>query len=304
VHDHGGDNHHHGVSRAAQRRALWLALVANGALLVLEVAGGIAFRSLALVADGAHMLSDVAGLAIALVAQRLLDRPATTRHSFGLQRAEVLAAQANGAILLAAAGWIVFEAVRRIGTAPEVVGGGLLAVATVGLVVNVASAVMLDRARGHSLNLRGAYVHMAVDAAGSVGAIGAGIAIVAWRADWVDPLVSIFIAGLMLWSGWALLRDAAQVLLEGTPRHLDPIAVAAAIGADADVEAVHHLHLWTLASDVPALSAHVVLRGEFTLHDAQESGDRLRTLLESRFGITHATLELECHACDPADDHY
>jgi len=296
--------HAHTVSRVTQRRALWLALAANGAFLAVEAAGGLAFRSLALLADAAHMVSDVAGLAIALVAQRLLDRPATARHSFGLQRAEVLGAQANGLALVAAAGWIVFEALHRIGQPAHVRGSGLLVVAVAGLAVNVGSAVPLARARGHSLNMRGAFTHMVIDAAGSVAAIGAGIAVVGWHANWFDPVASIAIAVLVLWSAWGLLRDTAQVLLEGTPRGMDPQAVEAALAADPDVEAVHHLHLWNLASDVPAASAHLVLRGERSLHDAQADGARLKVLLESRFGIAHATLELECHPCDaePLDE--
>jgi cobalt-zinc-cadmium efflux system protein len=249
------------------------------------------------------MLSDVAGLGIALVAQQLVDRRATARHSYGLQRAEVLGAQANGIILLAVAGWIMFEAVGRIGDPADVAGAGLLVVATLGLLVNVASAVLLARAQGQSLNMRGAFVHMAADAAGSVAAIAAGVAIVVWDANWVDPVASIVIAVLVLFAAWGLLRDTAQVLLEGTPRGMDPAIVEATLAADAEVEAVHHLHLWNLASDVPAMSAHIVLRGEeVTLHDAQASGDRLKALLDTRFGITHATLELECHPCDPAPD--
>jgi cobalt-zinc-cadmium efflux system protein len=278
---------------------LWIALVANGGFLVVEVAGGLAFRSLALLADAAHMLSDVAGLVIALVAQRLQDRPATPKHSYGMQRAEVLGAQAIGVILLAVSGWIVFEAVRRIGEPAHVAGGGVLIVATLGLAVNVGSAVILARAQGGSLNMRGAFLHMALDAAGSVAAIVAGIAVLVWGAEWVDPVVSIAIAALVLWSAWGLLRDTAQVLLEGTPRGMDANKVEAALLADKDVEAVHHLHLWNLASDVPALSAHIVLEGEWSLHDAQTSGDRLKAMLEHDYGIGHSTLELECHPCDP-----
>ncbi len=295
---HQGHGHDHGSMRGAQRKALVLSLGFNSVFLVAEVAGGLAFRSLALLADAAHMTSDVAGLVIALVAQRLLERPATSRHSYGMQRAEVLGAQANAITLFAVAGWIVFEAVRRIGEPTEVVGGGLLVVATLGLAVNLGSAVLLARARGRSLNMQGAFVHMAVDAAGSVAAIAAGVAVTVWNANWVDPLMSILIAAMVLWSAWGLLRATAHVLLEGAPAGIDPAEVEAAVSADAEVEAVHHLHLWNLASDVPALSAHVVIKGEVTLHDAQQSCDRLKTLLEERFGIEHATLELECHACD------
>ncbi|MCU1379096.1 MAG: cation diffusion facilitator family transporter [Acidimicrobiales bacterium] len=291
--------HDHVASRPLQRRALWIALAANSGFLVVEVIGGLAFHSLALLADAAHMVSDVAGLAIALVAQGLLDRPATARHSFGLQRAEVLGAQANGLALVVVAGWIVFEAVRRIGDPVNVTGGGLLIVAVLGLLVNLGSAVMLRRVQGNSLNMRGAVVHMTSDAAGSVGAIVAGVAVLAWQADWVDPLMSILIAGLVLWSGWGLLRDTAHVLLEGTPEGVDPHDVEAALAAMDGVETVHHLHVWNLASDVPALSAHVVLTGERTLHEAQATGQDLKRMLDDRFHIEHATLELECHPCDP-----
>jgi cobalt-zinc-cadmium efflux system protein len=301
VHDHSA----HGV-RETQRRALWLVLGANAVYMVVEVVGGVAFHSLALLADAAHMLSDVVGLSIALIAQKLMTRPATARHSFGLQRAEVLGAQANALVLIAVAGWIVFEAMRRIGEPDDVAGLGLIVVAAAGLAVNVGSAVVLARARSHSanLNVRGAFLHMVADAAGSLGAIAAGVAVLVWDADWLDPTVSIAIAALVLWAAWGLLLDATHVLLEGTPRGTSPDEVEQALGADANVEAVHHLHLWNLASDTPALSAHIVLRGEVTLHEAQARGDQLKVMLAERFGITHATLELECHACEPAPDEY
>lgn len=305
-HDHG---HSHGlatgrtpVDRDAQRRALRWALLANAGFLVVEVVTGIATNSLALLADAAHMASDVVALVIALAAQRLLARPATGTHSYGMQRAEVLGAQANGIGLLVVAGWIVFEAVRRLGDPAHVAGGWLLVVALLGLAVNVASLVVLRRAAGQSLNMRGAVLHMGLDAAGSVGAAVAGAAALWWEADRVDPLVSILVAALVLWSAWSLLRSTAHVLLEGTPRGVDPDSVAAALLGEPDVEAVHHLHVWSLASDVPALSAHVVLGGERTLHEAQAAGGRLKHLLDDRFGITHATLELECHPCEGPED--
>lgn len=291
------DHVHQHVTGKAQRSALWTALLLNAGFLVAEVVGGLAFNSLALLADAAHMLSDVAGLAIALVAQHLVSRPATARHSFGLQRAEVLGAQINGFVLLVASGWIVFEAIQRFDTEAEVAGGGLLAVATLGLLVNLVSAVILARAQGDSLNMRGAFIHMAADVAGSVAAIAAGVAVLVWDAQWFDAAASIAVAVLVTWSAIGLLRDTANVLLEGTPRGMDPTAVETALADDVEIEAVHHLHLWNLASDTPALSAHVLLRGEPTLHEAQATGDRLKEMLHDRFGVTHATLELECHPC-------
>ena len=312
-HSHAGARAHahaHGsstsgaVSRNAQRRALRVSLVANGGFLVAEVIGGLAFRSLALLADAAHMLTDVVGLVIALVAQSLLARPSTERHTYGLQRAEVLGGQFNAITLLLAAVWIVYEAIERIGSPTTVQGGGMLVVAALGLAVNVVSAVLLLRARGSSLNMQGAFVHMVVDAAGSVGAIAAAVAVIVWDANWADPAISIAIAVLVVWSAGGLLRDTTRVLLEGTPAGLVPGDVEAAFLSSPDVDGVHHLHLWSLASDVPALSAHVVFGGELTLHDAQQRGEQLKTMLEQRFGIGHATLELECHACDaPLAEH-
>lgn len=284
--------------RTRQTRALRFALLANAVLLVGEVAGGIVFGSLALLADAAHVLSDLAALAVALAAQRLLVRPATHRHSFGFQRAEVLGAQANGLILLAASVWIVVEAVDRLGRTVEVEGGGLLVVALIGLAVNVVSAVGINRVRGESLNMRGALFHLGADALGSVAAVAAGVAIVLWNATWMDAVASIGVAVLVLFSAWHLLRETTHVLLEGTPKGVDVRQVLRALTAHPEVEEVHHLHVWNLASDVRAMSAHVVVRHDRSLHDAQVLGDALKADLAERFDIPHATLELECHTCD------
>jgi cobalt-zinc-cadmium efflux system protein len=295
---HGDHDHRVVATDAAATRALWIALVANGGFLVVEVAGGIAFDSLALLADAAHMASDVVGLVIALIAQSLVRRPASSRRTFGWRRAEALGAQANAVLILAVAIWIFVEAANRISDPADVAGGGMLAVATAGLVVNVVSAVVIARSMGRNLNMRGAFVHMLADAAGSVGAIVAAVGVIVSGADWLDPAVSIFIGLLIVWSAFGLLRATTQVLLEGAPRGLDVDEVEATLQTAAGVEAVHHLHVWEVASDLPALSAHVVLTGEPTLHEAQARGDQLKVLLANRFGITHATLELECHDCE------
>ncbi|MDQ6698484.1 MAG: cation diffusion facilitator family transporter, partial [Actinomycetota bacterium] len=289
--------------RAHQRRVLWWVLAANGGFMVVEVVAGLRFRSLALLADATHMGSDVLGLGVALVAQALMARPSSDSHSYGWQRAEVLGAQANAFLLLATTGWIVYEAVDRLGgRTVSVDGAGLLVVAVIGLAVNLGSAVALARTQGASLNMRGAFVHMALDAAGSVAAMVAGLAVLIFGADWVDPVVSMLIAGLVLWAAWGLFRDTTRVLLEATPRGLDPETVSAAIADEPGVTAVHHMHLWSLASDVPALSVHVVVDAEPTLHEAQRRGDAVRTMLAERFGISHATVELECHPCDADED--
>ena len=295
-------DHDHGATRDVRSRVLWIVLVANGGFLFAEVVGGVVFNSLALLADSAHMLSDVFALAIALAAQRLMLRPASARHTFGFQRAEVLGAQINGLTLVAAAAWIFFEAARRIGEPPEVEAGGMLVVAFLGLLVNAGSALLIGRARGRSLNMRGVYLHMLVDAAGSVGAIAAGLAVAFWGAAWADPVISVVIGLLVLWSALRLLKETTHVLLEGAPRGMDVGEVERALLTDSSVDSIHDLHLWNLASDVPAMSAHVVMTSEASLHNAQIEGARLKKVLHDRFGIDHSTLELECHECTSRTD--
>lgn len=295
-HDHGGE------SRLLQRKALWTALILNASYFVVELIGGIAFNSLALLADAGHMLSDVAGLIIALVAQALIARPASDRYTFGLQRAEVLGALANAVTLLAVVGWIFFAGIRRLMDPEPVQGGALLVVAIVGLIVNAGSAVIILRARGRSLNMQGAFVHMASDALGSVAVVVAAIAVMGWGATWVDPVASLVIGVLIVGATWRLLRDTVHVLMEGTPRDLDIEGIQASMAGDGAISEVHHIHVWNLASDTPALSAHVVLNQGTSLHEAQTHGARIKESLHDRFGIDHATLELECHPCDDGSD--
>jgi cobalt-zinc-cadmium efflux system protein len=292
--EHGSD-----IARPGQRAALGWALGVNVALLVVEVAGGIVFGSLALLADAAHLVSDVAGLGIALGALFLVTRPVSARHSFGFARAEVMAAQVSALLLLAAGAWILVEGVTRLGEPVPVQGAGLAAVATLGLVVNAGSAVLIHRAQGESLNMRASFVHLATDAAGSAGALAAGVAIWVWGWAAADTIVSMATAILVLWTGWGLLRESTHVLMEGAPRGLDPDRISAAIGEVTGVTGVHHLHLWNLSSDVPAASAHVVLTGHPTLREAQQSGALVKVVLAERFALANVTLELEESPPDP-----
>lgn len=310
VHSHGHD-HAHGVDvdapadqRERQRRVLWWALLVNGVLLVAEVIGGLVSGSLALLADASHMVSDVAGLGIALVAHHLVTRPSSARHTFGMRRAEAMGALANALLLLGATAWIVIEALGRLSDPHPVQGGLALWVASLGLVVNVVSAVALARVRGDDLNVDGAYAHMMADTLGSVGAVGSAVAVLLWSAYWVDTLASVVIAVLVLVSGWRLLSATIRVLMEAVPRHLDADEVEAAVAAMDGVEGVHHLHLWSVSSDLPAMSAHVVMTPGIDLHEAQERGERIRAMLAERFGVEHSTLEFECHDCEsPAPAH-
>jgi cobalt-zinc-cadmium efflux system protein len=281
-----------------QRRALTWALGVNAGLMIVELVGGIVFGSLALIADAAHLLSDVAGLGIALGGLALAARPISIRHSFGFARAEVMAAQVSALLLLSAGGWILFEGLTRIVDPEPVNGAGLALVATVGLIVNIGSAVLVHRAQGESLNMRASFVHLATDAAGSLGAIIAGLVILSTGWLRADSIVSIATAALVLWAGWKLLRDTIHVLMEGTPRGMDSERVRSSILAFDNVADVHHLHLWNLASDVPTLSAHVVITGEPTLRQSQDTADRIRAALKETFDLTHVTLELECPPAD------
>ena len=286
-------SHEPGQPRTAQIRALSWALGVNVGLLVVEALGGLVFHSLALLADAAHLVSDVAGLSIALLALRLTARPVSTQHSFGLARAEVLAAQASVFLLMGAGGWILVESLGRIRDPVIVNGVGLAVVATAGLAVNLGSALLVRRSVGASLNMRASFVHLATDAVGSVGAIIAGLLILGWGLQRADPVVSLATATLVLWAGWGLLRDTTHVLMEGAPRGLDPDRVRDAMLAVNDVGGIHHLHVWTLASDIPALSAHIVITGEPTLRDAQRTAHHVKTALAEQFAITNVTLELE-----------
>ena len=279
-------------------RALQIALAANAAFLVVQLLAGIAFDSLALIADSAHMGADVGALALVLVARRLSSRPASTRNTYGMLRAEVLAAQANALALVLVSGWVIFEAVQRLADPPAVDGLGVLVVGCLGLVVNAGSAWLIARSGDRSLNVRGAFLHLAADAAGSLGVIIAGAVVLATGEDWIDPAISLVITALVLVAAFGLLRDATVVLLEGVPKGIDVNTIEGSLLAFDGVDAVHHLHVWAIGSETPALSAHVVLSGERTLHDAQLSGDALKAMLAERFGIEHSTLELECHACD------
>jgi cobalt-zinc-cadmium efflux system protein len=290
--------------RSRRRGALWLAMAANAALMAAEIAGGFLFQSLALFSDAVHLLTDVSGLGIALLAIHLQARPTTERHTFGLQRAEVLAAQANAFVLVGVTIWISIEAAQRLVSPADVSGAGMAAIAALGLVVNVSCARLLHRVAGKSLNMRGAFLHVSLDAAGSVAALLAGLAIALWDVPRADPIASLAIGCLVMWAAWALLRDTTHVLLEGTPEGLDPRAVEGAIAGHEGVDSVHHLHLWSLASDVPALSAHVVLVGQVSLHEAQVRGDGVKAMLAEQFGIDHATLELECHQDHPSEPEF
>lgn len=275
------------------RRSLTWALTITMAVLLVEIAGGILSGSLALLADAGHMVSDVGALGLSLFAFWYATRPATTRKTFGFHRVEILASLANGATLMIVAGLIFAEAYRRVSEPRQVESGLMLVVAIIGLAANLSAAVMLFPGRRANLNMRGAFLHVLGDLAGSVATVlAAGIILLTgWTP--ADPIVSAAIGVLIVIGGWRLMKESANVLLEGTPRGLDYANVMDAIRSVPGVADLHDLHVWSITSGFPVLTSHVVV-GEGS--DPAHVLKGLQTTLEGRFGITHATLQLETQA--------
>ena len=282
--------HDHRHSRDADRRALRIALALIVGLMGFEVATGLLAGSLALLADAGHMLTDALALGGALVAAQLAVRRPGGPWTFGLGRAEILAAQANGITLLVVGVWIVYGAARRFVSPPEVRGGVVLVVALVGVAVNLLATFVLSRADRESLNVRGAFLHVATDLAAFAGTAAAGALVLATGWDRFDAIAGLLVAALMLRSAWSLLRESGRIFLEGSPAGIDPAAVARALADDDDVVEVHDLHVWTVTSGFPALAAHVLVSPDADCHAARR---RLARLLEQRFHLQHVTLQVD-----------
>jgi cobalt-zinc-cadmium efflux system protein len=287
MHDHG---HHHDHAGRADRRALTIALALILGLLVIEVVAGIVAGSLALLADAGHMLTDAAALAFAVFAAALAGRPARGRWTFGYRRLEILAAQANGITLLVVAVLIVYSAVRRLISPSDVHGGIVLGVALAGVGVIVAATAVLSRASRDSLNVRGAFLHVATDLAAFVATAIAGGLILLTGWDRFDPIASLGVAALMIWASWGLIRDSASIFLERSPAAIDPDAVGRAIVGAPSVVEVHDLHVWTVTSGFPALAAHVLVDPDADCHGVRRDLERM---LRDQFGLTHTTLQVD-----------
>jgi cobalt-zinc-cadmium efflux system protein len=271
------------------RRPLLIALALSSGFLVVEVIGALLTGSLALLADAGHMLTDVAALALALGAFWLSGRPATPERTYGFQRAEVLAAAANAATLVLIAFYIFYEAYQRLWDPPAVQSGPMLLVALAGLLANLASAWVLGHGHGGNLKARGAFLHVLTDMLGSVGALAAAAVMLATGWLYADPLASVLIGLLTLWSGWTLLRESVDVLLEATPRGVDPRAIEEALQALPGGVGMHDLHVWTVTSGFLALSAHLT-----AVQPAPEGLlVRATDLVRERFGVDHVTLQIE-----------
>jgi cobalt-zinc-cadmium efflux system protein len=282
-----GHDHAHDSGRG---RALALALAITASFTVVEVVGGVLTGSLAVLADAVHMLSDNVSLALALVALWLAAKPATPERTYGYKRAEVLAALANGVALVALAIWIFVEAIRRLESPEDVLGGWMLVIALVGIGVNLAAGAILYRARAGSLNVEAAFRHVFADLLGSIGIGVAALIILATGWLRADAVVGILIGILVLASSWSILRDTTRILLEAAPKGIEAGSVGRRLAAAPGVAEVHDLHVWTITSGFPALSAHVLVGREEDCHQRRRE---LELLLREEFGIAHTTLQVD-----------
>lgn len=287
-HDHAG--HTHGASADADRGKLAIALALILAFMAAEVVTGILANSLALLSDAAHMLTDAAAIGFSLVAIDLARRPAGGQMTFGLKRAEILSAQANGITLLVLAAIIAIEAVRRLISPPEVDGTLILIVALAGIVVNLAATATLARANRESLNVEGSFQHILTDLFAFVGTAIAATIILLTGFDQADAIASLLVAGLMLRSAIGLLRESGRIFLEAAPKEMDPQEIGRLMAAQPRVVEVHDLHVWEVTSGFPALSAHVTVEADADCHRARLE---LAELIEREFDIHHTTLQVE-----------
>ncbi len=287
AHDHG---HTHGASADADRGKLTIALALILAFMAAEVVTGIVANSLALLSDAAHMLTDAAAIGFSLVAINLAQRPARGQMTFGLKRAEILSAQANGITLLVLAAIIAIEGVRRLIDPPGVDGALVLIVALVGIVVNLAATATLARANRESLNVEGSFQHILTDLYAFIGTAVAATIIILTGFDQADAIASLLVAALMLRSAIGLLRDSGRIFLEAAPKKIDPDRIGRRMAEQEGVVEVHDLHVWEVTSEFPALSAHVTVAADADCHRARLE---LAELIEREFDIHHTTLQVE-----------
>lgn len=291
-HDHGHSHAHHGHSHAPADfgRAFLVGIVLNTGFVIVEAAFGLWGNSMALLADAGHNLSDVLALIVAWVAARASARPPSPRFTYGLAGTSILAALFNAVFLLVAVGAIALEAVQRLFAPEPVAGLTMVVVAGIGIAINGATAMLFHRGHGDDLNIRGVYLHMLTDAAISAGVVIAGLGVLATGLAWIDPVVSLVVAALIVWSTWGLLTESSALSVAAVPAGIDPAAVRAHLAALPGVSNLHDLHVWGLSTTSAALTAHLVMPeghpGDAFLEAAADG-------LRSRFGIGHVTLQVE-----------
>lgn len=284
----------------SQRARLTIALLLIACVAGVEFWGGLRAGSLALLTDAVHVCMDVFALAVALFALLGAQKPATPRKTFGYGRLEILGALLNGSVLLAATAFIVYEAVQRFFIPHHPIGALMSGIAGIGLVVNGGVGFLLMHGRKNNLNIQAALFHVAGDALGALAVIVGGALIAVTNAVWIDPALSLFVAAIIIVGVFRVVRDAADVLLEGVPRHLDVDDVRDAMSDVEGIAAVHDLHVWTIGSGTPALSAHVLM-DDRRVSEATAVMRTIDAMVRERFGITHVTLQFECENCAQDD---
>ena len=292
----GEHQHDHQSSIKANQKRLLIALSITALMTVVEVIGGILSNSLALLGDAAHMFTDTLALGLSLVALQLAKRPANESKTYGYLRAEILAALANGTILLLICVYIFYEAYQRFLDPPEVEGGLMLGVAVIGLIANLIGISILHSGSRHNLNVKGAFLHMMGDALSSLGVIIAGIVILVTDWSYADPIISILIGLLILKGASGLVMESVHILLESVPKHLDVERIRNEIERIRGVKDVHDMHLWTITSGVYAMSAHLLVEDRL-VSDCSMIVDTVNEILKNEFGIGHTTFQLECEEC-------
>jgi len=305
-----GSGHPHGGHTAAPdpgstvRRLRWAILI-NSLFIAIELVAGFAVNSLALLGDAWHNFTDVLGLGIAWFAVRQVQRPADSGHTFGHHRAGILAALGNSVLLGVVTLSLSLEAVQRLRHPPPAGGEMIVIVAAIGVLLNGGVALVL-RPSGRDLNLRSAFLHMLADALVSLGVVVAGASMLWTGWDWLDPVTALLVCALVLVGGWRIVREAVNILMEGTPRELDVQKVGATIAALSGVQGVHHLHVWSVGGDLTALSCHVVVEDQ-PVSSGGLLVERIQRELQDQFRISHVTIQLEAPvpaATDPLPIHY
>ncbi|ANZ17634.1 cation diffusion facilitator family transporter [Streptomyces noursei] len=286
-HAHG---HTHGVSPDADRRWLRAALILLTAYMAVEVVIGVLAQSLALISDAAHMLTDAVSIVLALVAMRLAAKPARGGYTYGLKRAEILSAQANGITLLVLSVWLAYEAVQRLISPPEVTGGLVVITALSGVVINLICTWFLSKANRSSLNIEGAYQHILTDLFGFIATAISGLIVLTTGFQRADAIASLVVVALMLKAGTGLVRESGRIFMEAAPAGIDPDALGDHLVAADQVVEVHDLHIWQITSGQPALSAHILVAPGGDCHKVRRN---LHELLRTEYGITHATLQVD-----------
>lgn len=291
---HDDEGHNHSISADADRRYLWLALIILGAFMIAEVVVSFMTGSLALLSDAGHMLSDVGAIALALWTIRLVARPQKGALTWGLKRVEIISAAVNGITLLVVAGIIAVEAIRRLFEPPEVDGDPVLIVAAVGVAVNIVVAWLVARANRSSLNVEGAYQHILTDLYSFIGTMIAALIIMFTGWVMADVIASLLVCGLMVYAAWNLLRDAGRVLLEAAPKGIDLEEITEHICELPHVQRVHDLHVWSVSTDLPALSAHIVVDDEcFEDVHIPQLLDQVQGCVAGHFDVEHSTFQFE-----------